>query len=99
MFTTTAPQTTTTTIEQDMAAAEQAATALRAAKKRNVQTRTIGQEDHLTVQVTVGTRIAINCQHGKFVVMKRHGQRFYTWREYATATKVENVVRHVLNIR
>ena len=99
MFTTTTAPQTTTTIEQDMAAAEQAAAALRAAKKRNVNTRTIGQEDHLTVQVTVGTRIAINCQHGKFVVMKRHGQRFYTWREYATATKVENVVRHVLNIR
>lgn len=88
-----------TTIEQDMAAAEQAAAALRAAGKRNVDTRTIGQDDNLTAQVTVGTRIVVNCQHGKFVVMRRHGRRFYTWREYAVATKIESVVRHVLNVR
>lgn len=97
MQNTTAAQ--TATIEQDMAAAEQTAAALRAAGKRNVDTRTIVQDDNLTAQVTVGTRIVVNCQHGKFVVMRRHGRRFYTWREYAVATKVANVVRHVLNIR
>lgn len=97
MQNTIAPQ--TTTIEQDMAAAENVAAALRAAGKRNVHTRTIGQDDYATAQVTVGTRIAVNCQHGKFVVMRRHGRRFYTWREYAVATKIANVVRHVLNIR
>lgn len=91
---TAAPQ--ITTIEQDKIAAEQAAAALRAAGKRNVNTRTVGQDDYQAAQVTVGTRIVINIQNGKFVTMRRNGR---TWREYAVATKVENVVRHVLNIR
>lgn len=97
MITTPAPQ--ITTIEQDMAAAEQVAAALRAAGKRNVHTRTVGQDDALTAQVTVGARIVINCQNGRFVTMQRHGRRIYSWREYAGASEIEFAVRQVLNIR